>query len=258
MATLPPIMMIHGMWGRPGVWEHFAPYFRNLGHAVETPALRFHDRPDGDEPMEIGNLSLLDYVADLEGAIRQSSDIPVLVGHSLGALIAQHLAARGLARALVLLAPAALPRFAILRPTSIRIFHRRFTRRRFWARPQRLGPRQAIFGLFNRLPPAEQEKQIAAMTYDSGRVLFELLLAPFDRRHAAEIDTAAVTCPVMIVAGAEDRLMPAVGARRLAARYRGRARYFELAGHAHWLPGEPGWERIAASCAAWLAEALPG
>ncbi len=257
MATPPPIVMIHGMWGRPAVWEQFASCFRGLGHAVETPALRFHDRPAGDVPPEIGNLSLLDYVADLEGTIRRSPGIPVLVGHSLGALIAQHLAARGLARALILLAPAALPPFAMLRPTSIRIFHRRFTRRRFWSRPQRLGPRQAIFGLFNRLPPAEQERQIAAMTYDSGRVLFEVLLAPLDRRRAAQVDTGAIACPVLIVAGAEDRLMPASGARRLARRYGGRARYVELAGHAHWLPGEPGWEQIAATCAAWLAEALP-
>ena len=257
MATPAPIMMIHGMWSRPGVWENFAPYFRNLGHTVETPALRFHDRPDNEVPPDIGSLSLLDYVADLEAALRKSGEAPVLVGHSLGALIAQHLAARGLARALILLAPAALPRFAILRPTSIRIFHRRFTRRRFWARPQRLGPRQAIFGLFNRLPPVEQEKQIAAMTYDSGRVLFELLLAPFDRRHAAEFDSAAIACPVLIVAGAEDRLMPASGARRLTRRYGKRARYIELPGHAHWLPGEPGWERIAATCGAWLADVLP-
>ena len=257
MAAPLPIVMIHGMWSRPAVWENFAPYFRNLGHAVATPALRFHDRPDGDAPAELGRISLLDYVSDLEGVIRRSGEAPVLVGHSMGALIAQHLAARGLAHALILLAPAALPRFAILRPASIRIFHRRFTRRRFWARPQRLGPRQAIFGLFNRLPPAEQQKQIAAMAYDSGRVLFEMLLAPFDRRHAARIDTQAITCPVLIVAGAEDRLMPVAGARRLARRYGKRARYIELAAHAHWLPGEPGWEAIAATCAAWLGETQP-
>jgi pimeloyl-ACP methyl ester carboxylesterase len=257
MATPAPIVMIHGMWSRPGVWDNFAPYFRNLGHAVETPALRFHDRPESDLPAELGSLSLLDYAADLESAIRRSGEVPVLVGHSLGALIAQHLAARGLARALILLAPAALQRFAILRPASIRIFHRRFTRRRFWARPQRLGPQQAIFGLFNRLPPAEQEKQIAAMTYDSGRVLFELLLPIFDQRHAARIDAGSITCPVLIVAGADDRLMPAAGARRLAKLYGKRAQYIELADHAHWLPGEPGWEQIAATCAAWLAEARP-
>lgn len=254
MATPPPIVMIHGMWSRPGVWDNFAPYFRTRGHDVETPALRFHDRPESEVPAEIGSLSLLDYVADLEAAIRRSGEMPVLVGHSMGALIAQHLASRGLARALILLAPAALPRFALLRPTSIRIFHRRFTRRRFWTRPQRLGPRQAIFGLFNRLPPAEQEKQIAAMTYDSGRVLLELLLPILDRRHAARIDTATIACPVLIVAGSEDRLMPAAGARQLARLYGKRARYIELAGHAHWLPGEPGWEQIAATCAAWLDE----
>ena len=58
-------------------------------------------------PKELGRTSLLDYAADLEKLIAGLDDKPVLVGHSMGGLLAQMLAARGLARACVLLAPSA-------------------------------------------------------------------------------------------------------------------------------------------------------
>ena len=58
------------------------------------------------------------------------------------------------------------------------------------------------------------------------------------------------------VAGANDRIVSPTTVRRLARRYGGRARYELLAGHGHWLPGEPGWERIAKGSLTWLAQVL--
>ena len=253
----PPIVMIHGMWSRPDVWENFIPYFERIGFAVEAPALRHHELRAGEAPAELGRVSLIDYADDLEAIIRRSGRLPVLFGHSMGGLIAQRLASRGLARAVVLLAPAAPPGFAVLRPEAIRIFHRLFLRRRFWSRPQRLGQREAAHGLFHRLAPAERDRRIGAMAADSGRALFEIALPWLDRRRAALIDIARVRCPLLILAGAQDRIMPAAGGRRLASRYGGQARYVELPTHAHWLLGEPGWQNIAEICAEWLAAALP-
>jgi pimeloyl-ACP methyl ester carboxylesterase len=253
----PSIVMIHGMWSRPDVWENFISYFEPLGFATEAPALRHHELSAGDAPAELGRVSLTDYVDDLDAAIRRSGRQPILFGHSMGGLIAQHLASRGLARAVILLAPAVPPGLAALRPETICIFRRLFLRWRFWSLPQRLGPRQAAYGLFHRLPPDEQGRRIAGMTEDSGRVLFEIALPALDRRGAARVEVERVGCPLLIVAGAEDRIIPRASSRRLASRYGGRARYVELPNHAHWLMGEPGWQNTAAICAEWLANVLP-
>ena len=51
--------------------------------------------------------SLLDYAADLEARLRALPEKPVVIGHSMGGLIALLLCARGLARAGVLLDPRA-------------------------------------------------------------------------------------------------------------------------------------------------------
>ena len=134
----------------------------------------------------------------------------------------------------------------------MRVLRRLIFRRRFWARAHRLGRKQAAYGLFHRLSPDEQDRQIAAMSYDSGRVLFELALPALDRHHAARTDIGRVSCPVMIVAGTKDRMVPVTGIRRLAARYGRRAQYLELPEHSHWLMGEPGWQEIAEACRVWL------
>ncbi len=249
--------MIHGMWGRPDVWENFIPYFESLEYAVEAPALRHHAVAAGAPPAELGRVSLTDYADDIEAIIRRSGRLPILFGHSMGGLIAQQLASRGLARAVVLLAPAAPPGFAALRPGTIRVFRRLLLRWRFWSRVQRLGPTQAAYGLFHRLAPEERGRRIAAMAADSGRVLLEVALPALDRRHAARVEIARVRCPLLILAGAEDRIITRSASRRLAARYGRRARYVELEDHAHWLMGEPGWQKIAEICAEWLADILP-
>ena len=73
-----------------------------------------------------------------------------------------------------------------------------------------------------------------------------------DAKRAAEVKAQDVTCPVLCVVGRDDKINPPSTVKRIAERYKGRAVYEELAGHSHWLIGEPGWEKIAARTLAWL------
>jgi non-heme chloroperoxidase len=63
-----------------------------------------------------------------------------------------------------------------------------------------------------------------------------------------------VTCPILCLAGAKDRVNSPGTVKSVASRYRGRARYEELDGHSHWLIGEPGWEEIAKLALDWLED----
>src|SRR5206468_2555548 len=101
----PPVVMIHGSHCGPWALDGFAGKFSAAGYKVECPALRFHDLDTA--PDALGTTSLLDYAADLEDQMKTLPEPAILVGHSLGGLLAQMLAARSPVRAVVLLAPAA-------------------------------------------------------------------------------------------------------------------------------------------------------
>ena len=101
------IMMIHGMWGGGWYWEDYVRFFGEKGYECTAPYLRHHDIQAGTKPPKgLGSMSLLDYVADLENEIIELQDKPILIGHSMGGLLAQMLAERDLAKATVLLTPA--------------------------------------------------------------------------------------------------------------------------------------------------------
>ena len=74
----------------------------------------------------------------------------------------------------------------------------------------------------------------------------------FDRTGATAVDMSAVSCPVLCLSGADDKLVSLATARATAAGYRD-ATFWELAGHGHMLVLEPGAEDIARRIAAWIS-----
>src|SRR5438445_4111360 len=112
------IFMIHGMWGGPWYWENYRRVFEAQGYRCIATTLPYHDMdPQGVPDPRLGTASLLDYVDALALEIAQLDEKPIVMGHSLGGLLAQMLAARGLAKALVLLTPAAPAGVLALKPS---------------------------------------------------------------------------------------------------------------------------------------------
>jgi len=104
------IVMIHGMWGGSWCWDNYRSFFEKRGFRCHTPVLRHHDvRPQDQPPEALGRVSLKDYADDLEAYIRDMDDAPIIIGHSMGGLLAQMLGARGLGKGLALLTPASMP-----------------------------------------------------------------------------------------------------------------------------------------------------
>jgi pimeloyl-ACP methyl ester carboxylesterase len=84
------IFMIHGMWGGPWYWENYRPVFEGEGYRCVTTTLPYHDMdPRGVPDPRLGTTSLLDYAEVLEQEVRQLGAKPILMGHSMGGLLAQ-------------------------------------------------------------------------------------------------------------------------------------------------------------------------
>jgi pimeloyl-ACP methyl ester carboxylesterase len=246
--------MIHGMWVGGWVWDDYKRFFEATGYRCVAPTLRYHDAPPSGRPdPRLGTTSLLDYAEDIEKEIRALDTPPIVMGHSMGGLLAQMLASRGLASAAVLLAPAPPAGITALHLSTIRGFVSVFLTWGFWRKPVRQTFGEASNTALHTLPMEKQKEIYSRFVYESGRAAFEIGLPLLDRRGAAKVDATRVTCPMLVVVGARDRMTPPSVARKVARRYRAAATYKEFPDHTHWLVGESG-RPVAEYVAEWLRE----
>ncbi len=251
--------MIHGMWCGGWYWENYKKFFEAKGYHCITPTLRFHDMAPKDPPNpKLGTTSLLDYAEDLEKEINRLEALPILMGHSMGGLLAQILGNRGLAKALVLLTPAAPHGIIALSPSVIRSFWSCLMRWGFWKKPMRQTFNEAVYSMLQLLTVEEQKKLFSKFVYESARAACEIGFWFLDPRGAARVDESKVTCPVLVIGAVQDKITPVSVARKVADKYRDVSTYKELTNHAHWVVGEPGWQGIAEYISDWLDQTIKG
>lgn len=251
------IIMIHGMWGSGNYWGDFKGFFESKGYRCVTPTLRYHDMdPKGVPDPRLGTTSLLDYTEDLEKLIRELDGMPILMGFSMGGLLAQILGSRGLAKALALLSPAPPYGINALKLSVVINFRSALLRWGFWKKPFRLPFTAVAHAMLNQMPEESRRSIYDQFVYESGKATCEIGFWFFDPKGAAKVDESKVTCPVLIINGKEDREHPLSVTRKIAKKYNDMATYKELPGHGHWLIGEPGWQGIAEYVNKWLHQAL--
>jgi pimeloyl-ACP methyl ester carboxylesterase len=81
MMARPPVLFIHGAFSNA---RHFAPWverFSRAGFDCHASSLPGHD-PSDDRAL--ARLTMADYLAALERKVAKLSELPILVGHSMG------------------------------------------------------------------------------------------------------------------------------------------------------------------------------
>jgi pimeloyl-ACP methyl ester carboxylesterase len=240
----PPLLFVHGLSGGAWYWARYQRFFADRGYTSYAVDLRGRgtSRPVAD----LGRVSMADYVQDALDVARALGEPPVVIGHSMGGLVAQKVAEAAAVRAAVLVCSAP--------PRGIPVISSALILRQVKHVPAMLASRP-IAGArgdhdvltFNRVPEAERGPLFDRLVPESGRVARELSIG------SVAVDAARVHCPMLSVSAAEDRFVrPAVG-RRIARKYG--AAYRVFAGHAHFMIWEPGWERPAAEIERWVADA---
>jgi non-heme chloroperoxidase len=249
------IVMIHGMWGSGDIWDGYKDYFEEQGYRVIAPTLRLHgEKYSKVAPQELGTVSILDYAADLEKEIRTLDEKPIIMGHSMGGLIAQILASRGLATKLVLLTSAPPAGVLALRPSSTRTFLSVLSQWGFWNKPMRLSFNEAKYGILGLLTPEQQVAEYGKYSFESGHAAFEIAFWPLDANKATHVDTNAVSCPVLVVSGGKDKIVPASVVKQIAKKYQKTTdvTYKEFTKFAHAIHQQKGWQEIAGYASDWI------
>jgi pimeloyl-ACP methyl ester carboxylesterase len=250
----PPVIMIHGAFCGPWSLGGLKQKFEDAGYRVASPCLRFHD--EKPPPAALGTTGLGDYAADLEDEMRALNEAPILVGHSMGGLLAQQLAARLPARALVLLAPSApwgTPPTTLFEIGAAQALH---LQPGYWNQVLEPNRDAALTHSLNMLPRHMRDEVFERLVPESGRATFEIMNWGLDLNHASGVEAEKVMAPLLFLTGTEDRINPPSTVARIAALYGARATHEVLDGMGHWLIGEPGWERLAERALAWLAQTL--
>lgn len=248
-ASRPPMLMVHGIMGGAWYFAKWLDFFAARGHAAYALNLRGHH---GSRPVaDMGKVSVMDYVTDVRDAARSVAARHegarlILVGHSMGGLIAQ--------KAAESLVPAALVLLSSAPPRGILLFSWPLFRRQtkhvpamLASRPVMADPADTNALFLNRLPPSEALELAPRWMSTSGRAGREMTLG------SIAVDAKLITCPVIVVAGADDVAIPPRIQRKIAKKYGAEFRVYD--GHAHFLIWEPGWERIAAEVAVWVERA---
>ncbi len=250
------VLLIHGYGCAGDVWGPVADRFKAEGYRVEAPTIKSAVRTVDGPKAGLAGLTLADYVAEMsalaEALTQETGKKPLVVGHSMGGLIAQKIAEAGLAEALVLFAPAS-PADARGKPKLSPVFT--FLNIAVQPRPEtRAGKMWKTgfkFGVMNAVPAARHDDLYSKMVYDSGQVLADLAWPNKDPHKTAHVDAGKVTVPVLILAGALDRTTPLEDVQKAARKYP-TADLKIYPNNAHYLIDEPNTMKILDDVIAWL------
>lgn len=247
----PAIVMVHGAFCGGWAFDAFRAPFEAAGFETIAPDLRGHG--PADPPGAVTGVSMRDYAADIAGLCAALPRPPVLLGHSMGGLVAQMAARRAPVAALVLLAPS--PPWGVA-ASSLEEAATAFG-------VQLLGPFSSgamtpdrglmrAYSL-DRLAKPEREAAVARLKPESAQAVRETLNWWLDPFMTTSLGPGPIGVPALVLSGERDVVHSpatcAAVAERVGAEFR------VLPGMSHWLLGEPGWETVADAVLGWMAEA---
>lgn len=240
---LPLVLMMHGAFSTHEPFRPWVKLFSERGFRVVAVSRRGRL---GVGPANAEGVEIDDYLDDTRQVIEALGEKPILVGHSLGGLIAQKMAEEDRCAAIVLVTPApaaplvpalsALAPLAGLMPGMI------------MGKPVAPSFETCERIALNRVCPTQRRRIQNAMVYESGTVFRQMMLGQI------RVDASKVRCPVRVLAARDDLVIPPRLAKVTADHYGTELVVYENNGH--WLPEEEGSDAIASGIIDWIEAKL--
>ena len=249
------VLLIHGFGNNNRVWDAYRDMFLKRNFRVLAPNLRHHAPGDNLDGFE--KVSLTDYVNDLELLIKNLGFQPIIIGYSMGGLLALKLMERGYGKLGICLAPAAPAGVNAISLSVLRLFLRNLLVWRFWKKVHKPRFSAARFGALGHLPIKEAQQIFELISSsESGRVGVEIGFPIFDPKKASSFNEKKIKCPVLVIGAKRDRVTPITIARQVARKTAHVSDYIEYPKFGHWLMSGYEFEVVSSDCLKWIASKL--
>lgn len=242
------VMLIHGAWLNARCWDGFAARYRARGFTVVAPSWPLDDRPPAElrshpDP-DLANVGFVRILEHYDRIVRALPEAPILIGHSFGGTLTQHLLDRGLGVAGVAIDPA--PTSGVLVGwQTIRSTFPVFLSWGSWSRVMTMSRRFFAERFAQTVPAGEVDA-----TYDRyivptpGKTYWDGLRNAAGKLRWDNPDRA----PLLLIGGGIDLIAEASMTRAIFTKQKQAPLRTELEifpDRSHWTCLEPGWEKVA-------------
>ena len=232
-----PVLLIHGMWSTSDTLKELGALFSQRQYKVHAPSLPGHLQIDHMGPEEQNALraqSLSDYVDAMVDYVQTLEQPPVLVGHSMGGLIAQLVAQKVECRALITISSAPPAGINGWSWSVVKTFGHNLLKFPLWKKLTELKLSNIAYGIANTQTSEVHSKIMNESTFESGKASFEIGMWFLYSSPPSKVESDKINCPVLVIGGTEDKITPIKVQQRIARLHGPKCTLQVLPGACHW------------------------
>ena len=256
------VIFIHGLWLHRTSWAPWVELFARSGYSPTAPGWPHEPETVAEareHPDAVAGLGIDDVTNHYASLIDGSSELPVIIGHSFGGLIAEKLLGQGRAAAAVAIDPAQIKGVLPLPLAQLRAGLPALGNPANRNRAVSLTAKEFRYGFGNAVSEEESDALYEKWSIPSpAKPLFQAAAANFSLHSEAAVDTGNTTRgPLLLISGLEDHTVPDAVTRSTLKQYRHSTAVTELRqfeGRGHSLTIDSGWSEIAEAVMVWLRE----
>jgi pimeloyl-ACP methyl ester carboxylesterase len=255
IGTSTNVVFIHGMYLTPDSWQHWERYFEAQGFNTHSPAWPLHDLSIEEQrnlhPSDtLAALSLDEVVEHYRTYISTLDEKPIVVGHSMGGLIAQLLLQEDLIAAGIAIHSGPPQGVISVEPAFLKANWPMLNPLISAAEPLLLTFKQFQYGFVNGMDLAEQEQAYADNIVPESRRVGRATTT-----RAAALNTELARGPLLLISGGRDRtITPSLNYANFSAYHDTPAitDYKQFPERNHWTIKQEGWENVADFIIQWV------
>jgi pimeloyl-ACP methyl ester carboxylesterase len=258
--TKKTVVFIHGLWLHASSWTPWIELFERAGYTCLAPG--WPGVPDSVEaarahPDPIADHGIDDVVEHYTSIFASLPELPLVIGHSFGGMIAEKLLGMDKAQGAVAIDAAQIKGVLPLPLSALRSTLPVFKNPANKHRAVALTAEQFRYSFGNAVSDDESRRIFDQWAIPApGRPLFEAAAANFTLHSPAAVDTHnASRGPLLLVMGGQDHTVPEAITKSTLKQYRHSdavTDLIEFEDRGHSLTVDSGWRDVADACLSWL------